>query len=301
MSTEKQKCLFKEYQNRPAEARKDRLVRAPKTAGFFPESAFLTDSRTGSRKENKRKRSSEGSLSAEAAFVLPLFVMIFAAVFSLFTAVLSEIRLTGAMSEALRSLAEDNSGISAEAAGRFLQSELAGSTALPAGDMTVQADGTGAFGTGGTEYRITAGFRTEVPFFRRFIRNLSLKKTLSRRSLSGKFWENAEGERPVYLTVYGSVYHTSLSCSYLRISVQEVSFSEISTLRNRDGKIYYPCESCASGSPRDRVLVTTYGTRWHSDRSCAGLRRGILRVSLSEAGGLPMCSRCREMEGASHE
>ncbi len=68
--------------------------------------------------------------------------------------------------------------------------------------------------------------------------------------------EGKEGETLYgYVTVNGTVYHKSRSCTHLRLSVKKVSFSELSGLRNNGGGKYYPCERCG-GDFHDTVYIT---------------------------------------------
>ncbi len=237
----------KKSQNRPDRHRFFLKSRAPKTGMASLGNVFLTDS--------------SGSMSLEAAMILPLFLMITAVFLSFFPAVEAELDLIQTVSDRTRVLACE------EAAG---EEEEEASAAM--------------------EY----SFRP--PFFESFLEKPVLKKTMSRRRWNGKSFGSTQ-EVPVYVTEYGSVYHTSLSCSYLQPKIREAAAGEIPFLRNNDGKIYYPCEYCSAGTDAETVYITVYGTRWHGNRNCAGLHRGIRRMLLSEVGGKPLCSRCREREG----
>lgn len=58
-------------------------------------------------------------------------------------------------------------------------------------------------------------------------------------------------EEMVYVTESGSVYHRKLGCRYLKVSIQQVAGSGISSMRNSYGK-YAACESCSRGQkPRE--------------------------------------------------
>lgn len=103
--------------------------------------------------------------------------------------------------------------------------------------------------------------------------------------------QNAE-DVLVYVTDYGSVYHRDRSCSYLNPSIESVPISTLSRMRSADGSKYYPCELC---HPPDSgmVLISDYGSRYHCDRNCPGIRRGIRTMPLKEARQqYPPCSKC---------
>lgn len=109
---------------------------------------------------------------------------------------------------------------------------------------------------------------------------------------SGNF-ENEETEVMVYVTESGKVYHRSLSCSYLNLSVTEVSGSTVSSRRNAYGEKYHACESCSlHQSPASMVYITEKGNRYHNKKTCSGLKRSVRLVKESELSGMHACSRC---------
>lgn len=105
--------------------------------------------------------------------------------------------------------------------------------------------------------------------------------------------EGEETDEVVYVTDYGLVYHKSMSCTYLELSIQAISALEIEDLRNESGAKYYPCESCGSaGISNGRVYITDYGTRYHTSLECSRVKRNIYAVPLDEVYGLGGCSKC---------
>lgn len=97
----------------------------------------------------------------------------------------------------------------------------------------------------------------------------------------------------VYVTDYGLVYHENMHCTYLELSIQEVSWAEIDHLRNASGEKYYPCETCGSMSiAAGRVYITDYGNRYHVSLDCNKVKRNIYAVPLDEVYGLGGCSKC---------
>ena len=95
----------------------------------------------------------------------------------------------------------------------------------------------------------------------------------------------------VYVTEYGSVYHTSKDCSYLDLSIHTIGIDEVDGARNANGGKYYPC-SCAKHASSGTVYITDYGTNYHSDLNCSGLKRTIREVDLSEVGDMHVCPKC---------
>lgn len=100
----------------------------------------------------------------------------------------------------------------------------------------------------------------------------------------------------VYVTDYRSVYHTRSDCSHLYLEVKNVSLGDIDKLRNDEGKKYTPCKICVgetSGLNGDVIYVTSHGSSYHNTDSCSGLKRTVHKVKLEEVAGLPMCQRCQ--------
>lgn len=101
---------------------------------------------------------------------------------------------------------------------------------------------------------------------------------------------NAE-EEIVYITPDGTVYHRSRGCSYLKLSIAAVDKGFLDTQRNENGSKYYPCGECGA-SCGSTVYITNYGSRYHSSLGCSGLKRTIIAVPISEAGGRGACGKC---------
>lgn len=109
--------------------------------------------------------------------------------------------------------------------------------------------------------------------------------------------ENSEGEEEeqtyVYITETGNVYHVSESCSHLTRSIKQISFSMARVESNLYGGKYDACELCGEKvDTRGTVYITDTGDRYHSSISCSGLKRTILKIPVSEAGGRSLCKRC---------
>ncbi len=103
---------------------------------------------------------------------------------------------------------------------------------------------------------------------------------------------DASDDPIVYYTQYGSVYHTTQSCSYIDLTIQMCSASEVSSKRNKSGSRYTACSKCAAGTSGNGIVyITDYGTTYHTSISCSGLKRTIYTAKLSEVN-LKACSKC---------
>ena len=126
----------------------------------------------------------------------------------------------------------------------------------------------------------SAGFKLKVPFFKLATEGIYLKKTLIIELYGG--YSEDDDARYVYVTKYGTVYHESLSCRHLNITILSVSMDGLDTRRNKSGGKYKPCEYCIRGKGSGVVYITPEGDRYHSNRDCRGLLRNIRKVKLAD-------------------
>ncbi len=108
--------------------------------------------------------------------------------------------------------------------------------------------------------------------------------------VTGKEYD--EEEKYVYVAENASVYHWNRECSHIQLDIRICNLAETEKLRNTDGEIYRACELCVSGQP-DAVYITADGNRYHTTGTCSGLRRTVYTMMLSQAEELyKECSRC---------
>lgn len=102
-----------------------------------------------------------------------------------------------------------------------------------------------------------------------------------------------EEEEYVFITPNGTVYHRDIGCSHLKLSIQTVNFSCVSSLRNEDGCHYNKCDFCGSRTPNNGIVyVTNYGDCYHTSLSCPGIKRTIETIPISKVGNRTACSKC---------
>lgn len=269
-----------------------------------------------------------GSFSIEAALTLPVFLIGLLSFLIFFPAGIAEARLKSAMEDVGSRLASYYFAIEeleeAEAGGEdpgFLESALAkvvGSVVwAPVAETLVKGmvirelgdtwageslvkDGAQGISFFGSRYDkaqesivLNASYRIKTPFPGILDLSLPVSVRTAHRVWSGKEMEGgAQEEEVVYVTKTGTVYHDSLSCSHLKLSVREVSVSQLDKLRNEDRAKYYPCEFCGDRKG-STVYITNYGNRYHVSRNCSGIRRDIRSIPISQVGERGLCSRCR--------
>ena len=105
---------------------------------------------------------------------------------------------------------------------------------------------------------------------------------------------NEREDDTVYVAQYGKVYHTSLSCSHLTISVTNPNQVQKVLGSNH----YRKCEKCIrAGQQPAQLYYTKYGDCYHSTLSCSGLKRSVRLMKKSEISGMRICSECGKKHG----
>ncbi len=102
---------------------------------------------------------------------------------------------------------------------------------------------------------------------------------------------NDAGERMVYITETGTVFHLTKTCTYLDLSIQPVTSGDLARYRNQSGGIYGRCELCGDGEA-EIYFITDYGDCYHTSLVCSGLKRTIMQIPISQVGDRHACSRC---------
>lgn len=111
-------------------------------------------------------------------------------------------------------------------------------------------------------------------------------------SLSWVDDEKETNEDYVFVTKTGTTYHENRSCSYLNPSIHVVATGDIEEQRNESGGKYYPCAVCAKDQSVALLYVTDYGTSYHCSTACTSLKRTIYEIKRSEIGGRSPCKKC---------
>ncbi|MCQ2512445.1 MAG: pilus assembly protein [Lachnospiraceae bacterium] len=143
-------------------------------------------------------------------------------------------------------------------------------------------------------------YNYQIPFLPKSIGTVALAQRCYSHVWIGKKLDQSDGGKQereshtVYVTPYGKVYHTSKDCRYLDLSIRQISVSTLSSERNADGKIYEKCTCANHVVAGDMVYVTDYGTNWHTDINCYGLKRTVNEIDISEIGSLHVCPKCGE-------
>ena len=144
-------------------------------------------------------------------------------------------------------------------------------------------------------WKVCAQYRVEIPVFMFRITPITCEETLRVKGWTGyvSSIKDETGQETVYVTDTGIVYHQDADCTYLDMSIRSVHVDEIEALRNQSGGKYYAGESCGKEeNDREVRYLTDYGTRYHTSLDCKKIKRNIYAISLNEAYGLGGCSKC---------
>ncbi len=209
----------------------------------------------------------KGSLTLEAAMILPVFLLAMLALFGYLLAYDKQLTMT----EELLSTAE--------------KAALYG---------TLSETGTGE----GT-YTKVYGFTSGVNFS-------GLGKLWLTAQVKVRPWTGYDGDlgdsdlgeagELVYVSDNRSVYHTRADCSYLDIYLTSLPLSQVGTQRNDDGKKYTACDKCCGGSVSGTVYISGQGEHYHATLSCSGLSRSPEAVLRTSVSGLSLCTRCERRD-----
>ena len=102
----------------------------------------------------------------------------------------------------------------------------------------------------------------------------------------------------VYATIYGQVFHTRLDCSYLKRTIEAIQVGRLGDRRNDVGEQYTICEYCGKFGSQDTVYITPTGNKYHFTVSCPSLKRTIIILDRTEAEeNYRPCSHCVVQNG----
>ncbi len=218
-------------------------------------------------------KKNSGSMTIEAAMVLPLFLFAMMSLLSVMRMLQKSMETELKLYQAARNAAVYSAAVKE-----------------------------GAEGSDGDWIRLKLVYPVSGQAAGPFQKTLLLENHVNVHIFNGYSGDSGEGgdeqkEEYVYVTETGQVYHRSRECSHLNISVRSVRGSGLGGERSVDGSKYYRCPYCCKGFSSSDVgsmelFVTDYGDRYHTRLDCPGLKRTIRLIPISQVGGRRPCSRC---------
>lgn len=239
----------------------------------------------------------KASYTVEAAFILPLSLMM--VVFCLYF--FRVLYVQWGIDYTINKVARQHSAVITDQGGDDGLLVLGESYALIGADERVRKEIVGGLiGLNFTESEfdrnyidITCRYKLKNPITMFGIKNIDMVSTTSARKWIGfDPHEDDSGGEYVYVTKYGSAYHKSLACPYLKPSVRAVSADAVKDERSVSGGKYSSCPICKGKKNSGSVYITDYGDVYHSSLTCSGLKRSIKRIKLGDASDYHACGKC---------
>lgn len=106
--------------------------------------------------------------------------------------------------------------------------------------------------------------------------------------------DTKEREEIVYVTEYGTVYHTSKTCMYLNVMIRNISILEIEEVRNNTGQRYTECRKCKKEEKTEQVYISLGGNKYHQSLQCPSIKRTIIEKKKEDINGLSICHKCEK-------
>lgn len=253
------------------------------------------------KEERASAFTSKGSITLEAAVVVPIFFFAMLCMVYLFEMISIQTTMRNALYSVGKEAAQQAYTSPVISTNEIEQSviENIGEANL---DNSIIENGVDGISCSNSKSNLLTGvidlsvcYDLKIPVLMFDIPIISCEETLRVKGWTGYCAGAVELENSdmVYVTDYGLVYHRDMSCTYLDLSVRAVSFDDIENLRNQSSAKYHPCESCGNGTvTAGQVYVTDYGTRYHTSLECSKIKRNVYEVPLDEVYGLGGCSKC---------
>jgi hypothetical protein len=238
----------------------------------------------------------KGSLTVEASLVLPVFLFAMLLIAYLGLMIQCQDEVQWAMTRTVREASAEYGASESEGMKNVLYYQAKLSAYLGENILSLDLSDS-KFLEENDEIDLVVRYRVKTPFRILGIGTWHFRQRIHTRAFTGveSRESDKEDDRFVYVAETGRVYHEDENCTYLKLSISQMKYEDVSSLRNEGGGKYKPCERCvkekelAAGA---KVWITNYGDRYHSSRSCSGIKRNVEKIRLSEVGKRTPCSKC---------
>lgn len=142
-------------------------------------------------------------------------------------------------------------------------------------------------------------YQVKLPFPVFGLDSMPMTARSCRRAWIGRDGGNKKGageeEELVYVGKSSTRYHRKRTCHYLYNDIQQIPFKELESARNSSGGKYQPCSRCGRfAGENSSVYIMPGGERYHSDRYCSSIAAYVEAVPLSQVRHLGACSYCSQ-------
>ena len=240
----------------------------------------------------------KGSYTLEAAVIIPVTAVFFLTLLFFFRVLQIQTEVQEALNYASRKTACEAAAVSSQtgllvSAEAYFRKEL-GTYSLPekyirGGKHAItmaKSDLSGSY----INLQVNYYIKIPISFFE--VKGVSICQKSKSHKWVGDRTDGKQSDY-VYVTKHGTVYHRSRKCHYLDLSIKSADYAQISGMRNKNEHKYSACSGCVvKNYVSGKVYVTDYGTCYHSDLACSGLKRTIYLILLEETGGKRACGKC---------
>lgn len=150
----------------------------------------------------------------------------------------------------------------------------------------------------GETVNLVVSYELKLPFSVFGLGHVKRKSCCYRRAWIGKPGSSKSGEAEeeddediVYVGKNSTRYHESRTCHYLYNDLSVVSLAKIEDYRNQGGSRYTPCSRCR-GQAGENVYIMPSGKHYHSSSSCSAIQAYVTAIPKSQAEHLGPCSYC---------
>lgn len=253
------------------------------------------------RKRTSQSASEEGSMTVEAAIIIPVFLCAFLGILLWAKVFLVHLEVETALLETARQIARQEALLTMQ--------EKEGTGILSANILFSKNRKQGTEMNGlevssvsllQSEYRketreicLKASYTVKIPVLLLGKWRVPLNTSVIQKAWNGytsEVDENGRQKEYVYITEHGTAYHKDSQCYHLHVTVREVT----NVTDYYDGRTSLrPCEFCVSEEGRKSLLyICEDGECYHEDLSCGGLTRTVRYVEIGEVGGRSPCADC---------
>lgn len=242
----------------------------------------------------------KASLTLEAAVVIPVMMGVFVSLLFFFRMMQVQALIEDALMYAGRKVAVESSIVTSDET-LFLSAEVFMVAALKDEEIIERYVKNGIWGitllgSSGDEETLClkANYCIKLPISLFGIHEIWLwNQDIFHKWVGSQNSLEKEEEGWVYVTTNGAVYHSSLHCRVLNLSVKKVSVEKVKEIRGASGQEYVACYRCAEGrSDLEMVYCADYGTLYHGSLDCAFIKRTIRKISISDVANKRPCSFC---------
>ena len=254
-----------------------------------------------SERERASAFTSKGSITLEAAIVVPIFFFGILCLAYLLEMMALQMTMRNALYSVGREAAQQAYVGTVLTAGE-LQEQVIHNIGRERLERSIIAGGSTGIDCGKTKCNwntkvmdLCVQYRVEIPILMFRIPSITCEETLRVKGWTGYAYgaDDVAKKDTVYVTETGIVYHEDPNCTYLDMSIVAVDAEQVKKLRNESGGKYYPCESCEKAEKDTAIYyITCYGTRYHNSLECKKIQRTIYSITKDEAHGLGGCSKC---------